>query len=647
MNATTLRRLTVAGLVGIARHLSGQQLPPHVRVLGTIPDFTLENLAVLPNGRVAMAAEHNTLVAYNFGTKTRTDISHGRFHNLTVSPKGDRIAWHRPDDRPTAGSQPGASHDSLVWSMPISPETGIATGPAGIVSDLHGHTPRFSPDGGLIAFTSAETHSLVVVPANGGPERRLGSFTADVLPDWSFDGKSLFAKSIDGDSIQSIEQIPLDGGQPRRFLTMPEAREPGGRILSTDGRATLYLPTIPLMRKGHYGDPISYVTASGARGTLALPMPTASTSPWFVSSWNAGASHAQVVIGSNETTTYTLDVGTGAIHQLLPSGTISSRLAWSADGRRLAVQTRRGWQSEITVLDRDGSNRRVYPVSAGGGMDGAMNWSPDGRYIAFTTPPRGAIAVLNLGTGTATTVSSPAGTLGAVVWRRDSKSILIAKNKASLSRPTATDQQIAIYEARLDGSERLVRDIGTEVSGVIGGTWISDTAIVLANRDKRIVVPVDGGAVRTLPGPGFGGTFNSYVSTDGKHLLIRARPKGPGNATVLTVMTTSGDSVRTVNLFTEAEQTPWQRPVLHPSGDFAIYPAAITPGKPNDSTQLYVAPFNGKPQRLLATLPGVAARDQFKLSPDGNTLAFTVVSGPRSMTVLDVDLSPILRNAKH
>src|SRR6202011_4064676 len=126
---------------------------------------------------------------------------------------------------------------------------------------------------------------------------------------------------------------------------------------------------------------------------------------------------------------------------------------------------------------------------------------------------------------------------------------LIVKSPARLMAPVATDQKLAIYEVGLDGSERLVRDLSAEFAGFMGGTWVSDSTIALAGRDRRILVPVYGGPARELPGTtGFGSNHRAYASTDGKRLLIKgtsdheSRFSSP-KFTSLTVTTTSGDFI--------------------------------------------------------------------------------------------------------
>jgi len=216
----------------------------------------------------------------------------------------------------------------------------------------------------------------------------------------------------------------------------------------------------------------------------------------------------------------------------------------------------------------------------------------------------------------------------------------VASFIAAIGEPT-----VAIYEVGLDGSERMVRDLTTQFAGFTGGTWVSDSFLALASRDTRILVPVDGSTTRTLPGPGFGQNRRSglaYVSTDGERVLIRSGRDGEINATSLTVMTTTGEVVRTIDLPIDATSSAWQVPIFR--GDAAVVMAAE---KGRATTPTYLVPLDGRPARLVATLPGRLANEyQCHLSPDGSTLALTLVDGPRTATILDLDLTRTLRRTK-
>jgi Tol biopolymer transport system component len=56
--------------------------------------------------------------------------------------------------------------------------------------------------------------------------------------------------------------------------------------------------------------------------------------------------------------------------------------AWSPDGQSIAFVSRRSGLAEIHVMNADGSDQRNLRVRVG--RDSGLGWSPDGRKIAFT-----------------------------------------------------------------------------------------------------------------------------------------------------------------------------------------------------------------------------------------------------------------------
>ena len=88
--------------------------------------------------------------------------------------------------------------------------------------------PRFSPDGQFIVFSSSKSPGVLVVPALGGPIRRLTTFGA--MPAWSPDGSQIVFVSHTGASLATTDYywyadstlwlIPAEGGEPHQ-ITFP------------------------------------------------------------------------------------------------------------------------------------------------------------------------------------------------------------------------------------------------------------------------------------------------------------------------------------------------------------------------------------------------------------------------------------------
>jgi len=109
--------------------------------------------------------------------------------------------------------------------------------------------PRPSPDGRWIVFSLTEpdydpaktVNDLWIVPTHGGtPPRRLtSSRAAESGVEWAPDSRRIaFATRREGDDVEQIYLLPVDGGEARRLTTLPTgASNPKWR---RDGRAILF-----------------------------------------------------------------------------------------------------------------------------------------------------------------------------------------------------------------------------------------------------------------------------------------------------------------------------------------------------------------------------------------------------------------------
>ncbi|MGZ4372745.1 MAG: TolB family protein, partial [Gaiellaceae bacterium] len=106
-----------------------------------------------------------------------------------------------------------------------------------------------------------------------------------------------------------------------------------------------------------------------------------------------------------------------------PDGAFDYSPSWSADGTRLVFATKRHQHSSISVIDLDGSHRRLIATHAN-----APAWSPDGKTIAYRTPC--GIKMVTPGGKDVTPTNPPfvchaIGLAGDPVWSPDGRRIAI------------------------------------------------------------------------------------------------------------------------------------------------------------------------------------------------------------------------------
>ena len=144
--------------------------------------------------------------------------------------------------------------------------------------------------------------------------------------------------------------------------------------------------------------------------------------------------------------------------------------AWSPDGARLVFDSTRDGNTELYVVDADGSNPVRLTDEAG--EDWAASWSPDGRTIAFTSDRSGLAQIWAIapdGSGATQLTDDPIGALWPS-WSPDG------------SRITYTGWETGrqqVWSMAADGSDRrnLSRSEAT-IDSVWDGSWGPDGRIL-------------------------------------------------------------------------------------------------------------------------------------------------------------------------
>jgi Tol biopolymer transport system component len=481
------------------------------------------------------------------------------------------------------------------------------------LADENVNTVLFSPDGSQVAAlwrlpsnSSPFRYEIRVYPAAGGSSRTVSTHD-QVLGDahlagWTADGKGVIVCLAREGATREFAQVDVATGRPKT-------------IARVDTITDLF----------------------GESGQLGLTAPLLAMSPdgRFVA-------YAPLHPGQTDYDIDVLDVTTGLAHTLVGGPANDVFPLWAADGRLLFMSDREGktdlWLVEIEdgrtrgapqIARRDSAMRVPVALSASGSLyyraeDGRTNvaistldpkrgvatvpavvgrlqgvnripdWSPDGRWLAYTSDSGIAFAqqsavlvILDAKTGDERVVRTESPNLGPIPrWSLDGRSVTLLAATPNEARFTRVDvetgaaetfavmqkagSQVTAFEWTPDGRAvvyargfravmrfdvesrceqtlyeapeglRLNKPVlshdGTRVAVVEWGETVNE---------QVVLVPLDGGAVRTLftARPGYWADVAGWDPDDNVFVVTRKMPAGP--AALLRVPASGGPPLPT------------------------------------------------------------------------------------------------------
>ena len=239
--------------------------------------------------------------------------------------------------------------------------------------------PRWSPDGQRLLYArlnDSGTYDLWVVPALGGPTRRLLPNGAD--PAWSPDGRSITY------SARGVIWICDATGENPHQVTEPEpGRSHLQPVFSHDGRRLAFIRRTP----GPYGELAIVDLRTGSVRTLTRDGALAWSPAWspddrflYFASSRGGT-----------TNVWKISAASGEPEQITAGQGADSDIDLSADGKRLVFSTyRTNLNLAQLSLDRASLGRRVWLTSDAARGELMPRYSGDGRRIAYFSNRSGA-----------------------------------------------------------------------------------------------------------------------------------------------------------------------------------------------------------------------------------------------------------------
>jgi Tol biopolymer transport system component len=405
--------------------------------------------------------------------------------------------------------------------------------------------PAWSPDGRYIAFCRYEREQgeVWIVPALGGAERRLGE-AANMFGglSWSPDGNFLaVSEASSAGAPLSLYLISPETGKRRRLTSPPNGY--GGDVapaFSPDGK------TLAFVRPPVHGS--IYLLPIGDSGA-ALSEPRRLTTPetWIVGfDWTPDGRDIVFSSTQGDSSSLWMMAASGATAERLIGGENASEISISRTGNRL-VYERDLFDSNIwripgpKALDKISAPTRVIASTA---SDGAPQFSPDGKKIAFSSNRSGKDAIWlcdRNGLNPADITSFSARDVGSPRWSPDSQWIAF---------DSLNESNRDIYVVSADGGA--VRLITTGPFDNVRPSWSRDGGWIYfgSNRsgDWQIwKVPSNGGAAMRVTKTGGREAFQSF---DDKFVYYAKL----GSHGIWRVPTDGGEETQ---VFSEGEQGLW------------------------------------------------------------------------------------------
>jgi tricorn protease len=395
-------------------------------------------------------------------------------------------------------------------------------------------SPRFSPDGKWIAFTSNRTgnNDVFVMPSAGGEPRQITWFSGDDQAlYWTPDGKGVVISSTRGANAwgSPLYVQPVDGGIAKP-LGMGIAR---AGMISQDGALIAFNRNLPsTWRKEYRGNAAANIAVMNA-STGAIQETTNTDLQQFKTFANnvfpMWGADGMLYFASERDGTFNLwrmpvKAGGGNTQQITnfksPGGVFFPSI--SPDGKHVVFQN----EFDLYTIDLPNGKAKKLPLAmsfdpkqpdvqvltAASRAEG-FGISPSGDYMAVDYHGEIAIVPTEAGVGEKTQVTNSAWRDRNEVYSPDGRRIAYVSDEGG-------EQQVWVYDIATATSKKLTAQTGEKDNLV----WAPSSLKLAYGADNKVYeVDAAGGAPRELAHNNAGGLTVTQYSSDGNWLVYSRR----------------------------------------------------------------------------------------------------------------------------
>jgi len=271
----------------------------------------------------------------------------------------------------------------------------IAIGDLFAIRDLH--DPQITPDGRWVAYSVGSVNreedkneeQIWMVPTGGGEAIALTSEdVSSSHPRWSPDGKYLAFLSARNDGKTQIWLLNRQGGEAQKLTNTPQ--DVGDFDWAPDAKRLVVVlrdPKPQELEEAKTKDKDRDKDGAGKDKKAKTPKPWVVDRLQFKRDTVGYLDHRRSHI-------YVFNIATKSMTQVSSGDFDDDEPAWSPDGTRIAFTSNRSrpdpdrsYNSDIWIVAADNKDKGAHPtqVTTNPGEDHQAAWSPDGKWIAYSS----------------------------------------------------------------------------------------------------------------------------------------------------------------------------------------------------------------------------------------------------------------------